>query len=194
MDRNSREQTHRLWYVPLSSLHSFLHPSVHPSILPRSRVSLLLQNHDLCPIFSSPSLSPISHPRPPLRTPPLSSERQKLLSLANVLHERVVGQEEAVEAVAQAVLRSRAGLSRPEQPTGSFLFLGTRNMKRGNGVARDRGREGGRAVIDQGRWYTQTQTLILFPLFPPSLFLLLLHRPDWSGKERAGQGACAGAV
>ncbi|KAM3575108.1 hypothetical protein VYU27_003021 [Nannochloropsis oceanica] len=53
-----------------------------------------------------------------------ASERQKLLSLADVLHERVVGQEEAVEAVAQAVLRSRAGLSRPEQPTGSFLFLG----------------------------------------------------------------------
>jgi ATP-dependent Clp protease ATP-binding subunit ClpA len=40
------------------------------------------------------------------------------------LHERVVGQDEAVEAVAQAVLRSRAGLSRPQQPTGSFLFLG----------------------------------------------------------------------
>ncbi|EWM22024.1 heat shock protein 101 [Nannochloropsis gaditana] len=53
-----------------------------------------------------------------------ASERQKLLSLASVLHKRVVGQEEAVEAVAQAVLRSRAGLSRPEQPTGSFLFLG----------------------------------------------------------------------
>ncbi len=53
-----------------------------------------------------------------------STERQKLLSLADVLHKRVVGQDEAVEAVAQAVLRSRAGLARPEQPTGSFLFLG----------------------------------------------------------------------
>lgn len=53
-----------------------------------------------------------------------ATERQKLLSLADVLHKRVVGQDEAVEAVAQAVLRSRAGLARPEQPTGSFLFLG----------------------------------------------------------------------
>ena len=53
-----------------------------------------------------------------------ATERQKLLSLADVLHARVVGQDEAVEAVAQAVLRSRAGLARPEQPTGSFLFLG----------------------------------------------------------------------
>lgn len=53
-----------------------------------------------------------------------ATEKQKLLSLADVLHQRVVGQDEAVEAVAQAVLRSRAGLSRPEQPTGSFLFLG----------------------------------------------------------------------
>ena len=44
--------------------------------------------------------------------------------MADRLHERVVGQNEAVEAVAEAVLRSRAGLGRPQQPTGSFLFLG----------------------------------------------------------------------
>jgi ATP-dependent Clp protease ATP-binding subunit ClpB len=52
------------------------------------------------------------------------SEREKLLNLAEKLHQRVVGQDEAVDAVAEAVLRSRAGLSRPQQPTGSFLFLG----------------------------------------------------------------------
>jgi ATP-dependent Clp protease ATP-binding subunit ClpB len=52
------------------------------------------------------------------------SERERLLGLATRLHERVVGQDEAVEAVSQAVLRSRAGLSRPNQPIGSFLFLG----------------------------------------------------------------------
>jgi ATP-dependent Clp protease ATP-binding subunit ClpB len=52
------------------------------------------------------------------------TEREKLLSLATVLHRRVVGQDLAVEAVADAVLRSRAGLGRPNQPTGSFLFLG----------------------------------------------------------------------
>jgi len=52
------------------------------------------------------------------------SEKDKLLHLQDRLHSRVVGQDEAVDAVAEAVLRSRAGLSRPNQPTGSFLFLG----------------------------------------------------------------------
>jgi len=52
------------------------------------------------------------------------TEREKLLQLGSVLHRRVVGQDTAVEAVADAVLRSRAGLGRPNQPTGSFLFLG----------------------------------------------------------------------
>lgn len=52
------------------------------------------------------------------------TEREKLLQLAAVLHRRVVGQDAAVEAVSDAVLRSRAGLGRPNQPTGSFLFLG----------------------------------------------------------------------
>lgn len=52
------------------------------------------------------------------------TQKQRLLTLADNLHERVVGQDEAVDAVAEAVLRSRAGLSRPNQPMGSFLFLG----------------------------------------------------------------------
>ncbi|XP_031490755.1 chaperone protein ClpB1 [Nymphaea colorata] len=51
-------------------------------------------------------------------------ERKRLMGLAERLHKRVVGQDQAVQAVAQAVLRSRAGLGRPQQPTGSFLFLG----------------------------------------------------------------------
>ncbi|MCR5170208.1 MAG: AAA family ATPase, partial [Desulfovibrio sp.] len=54
----------------------------------------------------------------------LQSEREKLLKLADQLHLRVVGQDEAVKAVADAVLRARAGLSDPGRPTGSFLFLG----------------------------------------------------------------------
>ncbi len=54
----------------------------------------------------------------------LQSERDKLLRLADRLHERVVGQDEAVQAVADAVLRARAGLADPCRPTGSFLFLG----------------------------------------------------------------------
>ncbi|MDD4701394.1 MAG: ATP-dependent chaperone ClpB [Desulfovibrio sp.] len=54
----------------------------------------------------------------------LESEREKLLRLPDQLHERVVGQDEAVTAVADAVLRARAGLSDPARPTGSFIFLG----------------------------------------------------------------------
>lgn len=52
------------------------------------------------------------------------TEKQKLLKLSEALHRRVVGQDEPVDAVAEAVLRSRAGLSRENQPLGSFLFLG----------------------------------------------------------------------
>ncbi|CAA0188466.1 ATP-dependent chaperone ClpB [Tenacibaculum maritimum] len=55
----------------------------------------------------------------------LQSEREKLLKLENELHKRVVGQEEAITAVADAVRRSRAGLQNPNKPIGSFLFLGT---------------------------------------------------------------------
>ncbi|MFC4034816.1 ATP-dependent Clp protease ATP-binding subunit [Streptomyces polygonati] len=51
-------------------------------------------------------------------------EKERLLGLEERLHQRVVGQDEAVTAVAEAVLRSRAGLSSPDRPVGSFLFLG----------------------------------------------------------------------
>lgn len=54
----------------------------------------------------------------------VQSDREKLLHLADQLHQRVVGQDEAVNAVADAVLRSRAGLQDPNRPLGSFLFLG----------------------------------------------------------------------
>ena len=54
----------------------------------------------------------------------LSSEQEKLLHMEDVLSKRVVGQQEAIQAVSQAVRRSRAGLSDPKRPMGSFLFLG----------------------------------------------------------------------
>ncbi len=54
----------------------------------------------------------------------LQSERDKLIRLPDKLHERVIGQDEAVQAVADAVLRTRAGLSDPSRPQGSFIFLG----------------------------------------------------------------------
>jgi ATP-dependent Clp protease ATP-binding subunit ClpB len=55
----------------------------------------------------------------------IQSEREKLLKLEDELHKRVVGQEEAIIAVSDAVRRSRAGLQNPNKPVGSFLFLGT---------------------------------------------------------------------
>ena len=55
----------------------------------------------------------------------LQSEREKLLNLEAELHKRVVGQEEAISAISDAIRRSRAGLSDPKKPIGSFIFLGT---------------------------------------------------------------------
>jgi len=55
----------------------------------------------------------------------LQSDREKLLNLEAELHKRVVGQEEAIEAISDAVRRSRSGLQDPKKPIGSFLFLGT---------------------------------------------------------------------
>lgn len=54
----------------------------------------------------------------------VASEREKLLHLPDELHRRVVGQNDAVEAVADAIQRSRAGLSDPNRPIASFMFLG----------------------------------------------------------------------
>lgn len=55
----------------------------------------------------------------------LQSEREKLLKLESELHKRVIGQDEAIQAVSDAVRRSRAGLQDPKRPIGSFIFLGT---------------------------------------------------------------------
>ena len=54
----------------------------------------------------------------------MEGEREKLLRLEDILHERVIGQDEAVEKVTEAILRSRAGIQDPNRPIGSFLFLG----------------------------------------------------------------------
>lgn len=54
----------------------------------------------------------------------LTGEREKLIHLEDVLHQRVVGQEEAVQAVSEAILRARAGIKDPNRPIGSFIFLG----------------------------------------------------------------------
>ncbi len=57
----------------------------------------------------------------------VEGEREKLLRLANVLHQRVIGQDEAVTAVSEAILRSRAGIADEHRPIGSFLFLGPKS-------------------------------------------------------------------
>ena len=54
----------------------------------------------------------------------MEGEREKLLHLEEILHKRVIGQDEAVQSVAEAILRSRAGIQSPNRPIGSFLFLG----------------------------------------------------------------------
>ncbi|CAN0283837.1 unnamed protein product, partial [Scytosiphon promiscuus] len=54
----------------------------------------------------------------------MSSEREKLMNLENELHERVVGQDEAVQVVSEAIQRSRAGLNDPNKPIASLIFLG----------------------------------------------------------------------
>ena len=54
----------------------------------------------------------------------VETEKEKLLNLADTIHEKVIGQDEAVESVTNAILRSRAGISDPNRPIGSFLFLG----------------------------------------------------------------------
>ena len=55
----------------------------------------------------------------------LASEREKLLHMEDELHKRVIGQEQAIAAISDAVRRSRAGLNDPRKPIGSFIFLGT---------------------------------------------------------------------
>ncbi|MEG1850366.1 MAG: AAA family ATPase, partial [Oscillospiraceae bacterium] len=54
----------------------------------------------------------------------LEGEREKLLGLSELLHRRVIGQDEAVDKVSEAILRSRAGIADPNRPIGTFLFLG----------------------------------------------------------------------
>lgn len=57
-------------------------------------------------------------------------EKEKILHLDAILHKRVVGQEEAVEKVTEAIIRSRAGIGDPKRPIGSFLFLGPTGVRK----------------------------------------------------------------
>lgn len=72
--------------------------------------------HEIAEVLSKSTGIPVSRM--------MESEKEKLLHMEQALHQRVIGQNEAVEAVANAIRRSRAGLSDPNRPIGSFLFLG----------------------------------------------------------------------
>ncbi len=59
----------------------------------------------------------------------MESEREKILNLSNILHKRVIGQEEAVTKVTEAIIRSRAGIQDPNRPIGAFMFLGPTGVR-----------------------------------------------------------------
>ncbi|KAK1642976.1 hypothetical protein QYE76_060781 [Lolium multiflorum] len=107
-------------------------------------------------------------------------EKKKLLHLADKLHERVVGQDEAVNLVAQAVLRSRVGLDQPGQPIGSFLFLGS------TGVGKT---ELAKALAEQ--LFDSEKMLLRFDMSEyaeiGSELLLIGAPPSYLGHEEGGQ-------
>jgi ATP-dependent Clp protease ATP-binding subunit ClpA len=90
-------------------------------------------------------------------------ETEKLIHLADRLHERAVGQTEAVNLVVQAVLRSRAGLDPPGQPIGSFLFLGS------TGVGKT---ELAKALAEQLSHVTRAILRANYPVSPAQMSIL----------------------
>lgn len=97
----------------LQNLHSKLQQMQAQSALIKEEVSA----EDIADVVSRWTGIPVSRM--------LQSEREKLLHLEQELHKRVVGQDEAITAVSDAIRRSRAGLQDPKRPVGSFIFLGT---------------------------------------------------------------------
>ena len=81
-----------------------------------SSANLVVSEDDIADIISSQTGIPVKKL--------IAEESERLLNMENILHERVVGQDEAVAAVARAIRRGRVGLKDPKKPTGSFLFLG----------------------------------------------------------------------
>ncbi|MFS7999815.1 putative ClpA/B family, AAA+ ATPase domain, ATPase, AAA-type, core, Clp, repeat (R) [Helianthus anomalus] len=109
-----------------------------------------------------------------------TNEKERLIGLADRLHERVVGQDQAVNALAEAVLRSRAGLGRSQQPTGSFLFLGP------TGVGKT---ELGKALAEQ--LFDDEKVMIRIDMSEymeqHSVSRLIGSPPGYVGHEKGGQ-------
>lgn len=119
LKRNGKwEEVAKLQYEELPQLESQLQAADNgqqnnqPNKLLRTKVG----SEEIAEIVSRMTGIPVSKM--------MAGEREKLLRIEEVLHERVVGQDEAVRAVADAIRRSRSGLSDPNKPYGSFLFLG----------------------------------------------------------------------
>ena len=113
-ERNGQyEKAGQLQYVTIPSLTNQLEELEKNTI---KKEQLTVQPEDVAKVVSKWTGIPIDKM--------LSSEKEKLLNLENHLSQRVVGQKEAISAVSNAIRRSRSGIANPNQPIGSFLFLG----------------------------------------------------------------------
>ena len=114
------EQVAELQYGKLPQLEARLQDAVQREVEGASNQNRLLRTHvgaeEIAEVVSRATGIPVSKM--------LTGERDKLLKMEDKLHERVVGQDEAVRLVSDAIRRSRSGLSDPNRPYGSFLFLG----------------------------------------------------------------------
>ena len=114
------EQVAELQYGQLPQLEAKLKDAVQREVEGASNQNRLLRTHvgaeEIAEVVSRATGIPVSKM--------LTGERDKLLKMEDKLHERVVGQDEAVRLVSDAIRRSRSGLSDPNRPYGSFLFLG----------------------------------------------------------------------
>ncbi|PEG76601.1 ATP-dependent Clp protease ATP-binding subunit ClpC, partial [Lactobacillus sp. UMNPBX19] len=81
-----------------------------------SQYDLVLSLHDIAEVVSEQTGVPVTQME--------KSEKDRLMNLEKVLHNRVVGQDEAVSAIARSIRRARSGLKDPKRPIGTFLFLG----------------------------------------------------------------------
>lgn len=102
--------------VQVEDVKSYLHAALETLNTAASQTRPSLENSDVAAIISYKTGIPIGKVQ--------TQERERLLNMASVLKQRVVGQDHAILSISEAVLESRAGLSKPGQPIGSFFFLG----------------------------------------------------------------------